>query len=84
MTQIKRSEAFNNIAQIYDLARPGYPIQLIDDIINMANLSDDGRILDIGTGTGKGTIYFAEKGYAIHCIEPGENLVRIAKQHLNV
>ena len=82
--EIKRSEAFNNIAQIYDLARPGYPIELIDDIINMANLSDDGRILDIGTGTGKGTIYFAEKGYAIHCIEPGENLVRIAKQHLNV
>ena len=43
-----------------------------------------GRILDIGTGTGKGTISFAEKGYTIHCIEPGENLIAIAKQYLSI
>ncbi|MEM9923184.1 MAG: class I SAM-dependent methyltransferase [Cyanobacteria bacterium P01_D01_bin.50] len=82
MTQSKRGESFNNIAKIYDLARPGYPIELVDDIINMANLSHQAKILDIGTGTGKGTINFADKGYTIHCIEPGENLIEIAKQNL--
>ena len=84
MTEIKRRESFDKVAKIYDLARPGYPKQLIDDVINMANLPDSGRILDIGTGTGKGTISFAQKGYSIHCIEPGENLIAIAKQYLSI
>lgn len=84
MTQTKRGESFNEIAQIYDLARPGYPRQLIDEVINLADLSDEANILDIGTGTGKGTIDFAEKGYRIHCIEPGQNLLAIAKVNLSI
>ena len=84
MTKVKRSESFDKVAQIYDLARPGYPLQLVDDIINMANLPSSGKILDIGPGTGKGTILFAQKGHPIHCIEPGENLIAIAKKHLSI
>ena len=84
MTQTKRGESFNEIAQIYDLARPGYPRKLIDDIINRAHLSDEAKILDIGTGTGKGTVPFADKGYAVHCIEPGENLIEVAKKNLSI
>lgn len=78
----KRSESFNEVAEIYDAARPSYPSQLIEDVIEMANLPDSASILDIGTGTGKGTVPFAEKGYAIHCLEPGEKLIAIATRNM--
>jgi ubiquinone/menaquinone biosynthesis C-methylase UbiE len=78
----KRSEAFNEVALIYDIARPGYPPELIEDIIEMTHLPSSATILDIGTGTGKGTVPFAEKGYTIHCLEPGEKLIAIATQNL--
>ncbi|MBN3906653.1 MAG: methyltransferase domain-containing protein [Nostoc sp. NMS1] len=80
----KRSESFNEVAEIYDAARPSYPSQLIEDVIEMANLTDSASILDIGTGTGKGTVPFAEKGYAIYCLEPGERLIAIASQNMRL
>jgi ubiquinone/menaquinone biosynthesis C-methylase UbiE len=79
---IKRSLAFNEVAEIYDLVRPSYPLELIEDVVKMANLSDAAKILDIGTGTGKGTIPFAKRGYAIHCLDPGEKLIAIATQNM--
>ncbi len=79
----KRSQSFDKIAQIYDEARPTYPEQLIEDITHLAALQDKASILDIGTGTGQGTIPFAKKGYAIHCLEPGPNLIAIAKQNMS-
>jgi ubiquinone/menaquinone biosynthesis C-methylase UbiE len=79
---IKRSQAFNEVAEIYDLVRPSYPLELIEDVVKMANLSDAAKILDIGTGTGKGTIPFAKRGYAIHCLDPGEKLIAIATQNM--
>ena len=80
----KRSNSFNEVAQIYDIARPSYPPQLISDIIKLANLTKDGAILEVGTGTGQATIPFAEKGYYIHCLEPGDKLIAIASQNLRL
>ncbi|NJN11521.1 MAG: methyltransferase domain-containing protein [Richelia sp. RM1_1_1] len=82
MINKKRSDSFNEVAEIYDIARPGYPSELIEDVIKFANLLPWATILDIGTGTGKGTLPFAEKGYTIHCVEPGEKLVAIARDNL--
>jgi SAM-dependent methyltransferase len=82
MTNKKRSDSFNEIAEIYDSARPGYPSELIEDVIKLANLGDTATILDVGAGTGKETLPFAEKGYTIHCIEPGEKLVAVAELNL--
>ncbi len=55
MTEIKRRESFDKVAKIYDLARPGYPKQLIDDVINMANLPSfrkDQEVREIINGHG--------------------------------
>ena len=82
LKDFQRSQAFNEVAEIYDSARPGYPVKLIEDIIELTNLPTSAKILDIGTGTGKGTVPFAEKGYTIHCLDPGEKLIAIASQNL--
>jgi protein-L-isoaspartate O-methyltransferase len=78
----KRSEIFDEVAQLYDAVRPGYPEALIEDVIELVNLPDSARILEIGTGTGKATVLFASRGYTIHCLEPRINLTAVASKKL--
>jgi cyclopropane fatty-acyl-phospholipid synthase-like methyltransferase len=68
---------WDEVAQIYEEVRPSYPDQLIQDLIDGAHLSPNDSLLEIGAGTGKATIQLAEKGFRIHCIEPGRNLAGI-------
>ncbi len=72
--------AFDAVADLYDKVRPDYPQQLIDDIISISRIPSGGAILEVGSGSGQATAAFADKGYAVHCIEPGKNLVDIAKK----
>lgn len=68
---------WDEVASIYEDVRPSYPDELINQIVDIAKLSASSSLLDIGAGTGKATILFAEKGLRIHCIEPGRNLAGI-------
>ena len=70
-------------ASLYEKERPGYPNALFEDIIKFSKIPEDGRILEIGCGTAQATLPFAERGYAIHCIELGTNLAAIAKRKLS-
>jgi SAM-dependent methyltransferase len=79
---VQDSRSFNRVAGLYDAYRPGYPKQLVDDILSIANFPEDGRILEIGSGTGKATLQFAQHGYAMLCIEPGESMVEVARRKL--
>jgi SAM-dependent methyltransferase len=76
------SESFNGVADLYDRYRPGYPAELIEDILRISGIQPDGRILEIGSGTGKATLLFAQRGYAILCLEPGQNLIAVAARNL--
>ena len=67
----KKIEPYKNIALIYDQVRPSYPAQLIRDIITATNIGANSTLLEIGAGTGKATVQFAEKGFKIHAIEIG-------------
>src|SRR5262249_14325338 len=62
--------------------RPGYPEPLIDDVVRLSGLLAGGRILEIGSGTGKATEPFARRGYRLTCIEPGARLAAIARAKL--
>lgn len=72
--------SFDAVSILYDEARPDYPQQLIEDIISISNIPPNGSILEIGSGSGQATAAFADKGYIIHCVEPGKNLADIAKK----
>lgn len=78
----KRAQTFNQIAQLYDAARPSYPAELIEDVISLAQLSADAKILEIGTGTAKATLPFAQRGYTLHGLEPGNQLATVAAANL--
>lgn len=72
--------SFDVVADLYDDARPDYPHQLIEDIISISKIASNGFILEVGSGSGQATAAFADKGYFVHCVEPGKNLADIAKK----
>ena len=72
-------ETFNRSADTYDQIRPGYPDALIDDVIRLSGIPGQGRILEIGCGTGKATEPFAARGYTMDCLEIGRDLAAVAE-----
>jgi SAM-dependent methyltransferase len=81
---VQDSKSFDAVANLYDVFRPSYPPELITYILSASEISKDGRVLEIGSGTGIATILLAQRGYSIFCIEPGENLVAVARQRLRL
>ncbi len=73
---------FDEVAYLYDRARPGYPHELFDDLVHLTGLTPGGRILEIGCGTGKATIPLAERGYQVTAVELGPHLATVAKRNL--
>ena len=73
---------FDSAAAQYERARPSYPKVLIDDLISRASLPDVAEILEIGSGTGKATELFAQRGYSLDCLDIGEDLTAIAAEKL--
>jgi len=76
---MKKIEPYKGIAGIYEDIRPSYPEKLIQDVISKADLKLNDRLLEIGAGTGKATIQFADKGFRVHAIELGEDMAEILK-----
>jgi SAM-dependent methyltransferase len=73
---------FDEAAELYDRARPGYPAQLFDDLANLAGLRPRARVLEIGCGTGQATLPLADRHYQITAIELGPNLAAVARRKL--
>ena len=75
-------ETFNEDAELYDRARPGYPAALFDDLADLSGIGPRCRVLEIGCGTGQATLPLAERGYKIICVELGANMATVAKRKL--
>jgi SAM-dependent methyltransferase len=73
-----RRTTFNQSAEWYDQIRPGYPEALVNDVITLSAIPENGEILEIGCGTGKATEMFASRGYAMLCLEIGIDLAAVA------
>ena len=72
---------FNDVAKLYDEARPGYPEQLVEDVIALSEIPPGGSILEIGCGTGQATLPFARRGYSMLCVELSRELAALAAEH---
>lgn len=73
---------FDEAAELYDRVRPEYPEALFDDVVELAGIPPEGRMLEIGAGTGRATVPFARRGYQIVGIELGPNLAAVARRNL--
>lgn len=73
---------FDEVAELYLRARPGYPSALFDDLVALTGLRSGARILEIGSGPGTATAPLAERGHRLTCLEPGPRLAALALRQL--
>lgn len=74
--------SFDKFAKTYDDVRPRYPMELYKDVQRFCDVSNQKYLLEIGTGSGIATEEIAKLGPKIVTVEPGDNLIEVAKQNL--
>jgi SAM-dependent methyltransferase len=74
--------AFNEIAALYDKARPDYPDALFTDICVAARVTPGDPMLDVGCGSGQATMGFARCGLSVTALDPGGDLLALARRRL--
>jgi SAM-dependent methyltransferase len=73
-----RRLTFNRAALDYDAVRPTYPEELIEDLCRISALPENGKILEIGCGTGQATLPFVKRGFSMLCLDIGPDLLALA------
>ena len=73
---------FDAAADRYQRARPEYPAELFEVLIEATGISPESRLLEVGCATGKATLPLARRGYSVTCIELGEALAGRARDEL--
>jgi SAM-dependent methyltransferase len=75
----ERALVFGEVAELYDSERADYPDELVDDVVEYADLGPGDRVLEVGGGTGIATRAFATRGLAIHVVEPSEPMADVLR-----
>lgn len=68
------TEIFTGRAEAYAKARPGYPTEAIDYICSF--IPPDTVFADVGAGTGKFTLLFAQRGLSGFAVEPNADMCK--------
>ena len=84
MSKTELGTIFDAASTLYEEIRPGYPEELVRDIVELSGIEEHGRILEIGCGTGKATFPFAERGYELFCLDIGADVIAVAKEKLKL
>ena len=75
-------KVFDEIAAEYDRNRPMYPDELVDQACQVAGIGDGDQVLEIGCGSGQLTRSLVTRGLHVTALEPGKNLIALARQNL--
>ena len=78
--QRERRLVFGEDAAGYDDARPSYPAALVDHLVGLVGAT--ARVIDVGTGTAKGTQLLAERGMTGVGVEADPAMAAVAERHL--
>ncbi len=73
---------YRSLAETYDAIRPGYPSELIDDILTQAAPAGTDVLMEIGAGTGKATQMFLERGFSVDAVELDTDMAALLERKL--
>ena len=65
-------DAFGRSAEDYELGRPGWPEELVDDVAGELGLGERSEVLDVAAGTGKLTRLLVPRFARVVAVEPDE------------
>ena len=88
MTQVPEPTArrygkvFDEIAAEYDRRRPTYPDELVDQACQVAGIGSGDHVLEVGCGSGQLTRGLVARDLHVTALEPGKNLIALARQNL--
>jgi SAM-dependent methyltransferase len=77
----ERARSFGTVAAEYDRVRPGYPAEMVTDVLAYAGLAPGVRALEVGAGTGKATLAFAERGVPVTAVEPDVEMAKVLRRN---
>lgn len=80
--RLRLRTAFDSTAELYQDARPEYPEQLYDALLEETGITSADRLLEIGCATGKASLPLARRGFSITCVEIGAELAAAARRNL--
>jgi len=75
-------KVFDEVAAEYDRIRPTYPDGLVDQACQVAAIGAGDQVLEIGCGSGQLTRSLVARGLHVTALEPGANLMALARQNL--
>ncbi|MEU9519763.1 methyltransferase domain-containing protein [Streptomyces sp. NPDC048224] len=81
-TQRDLGRVFNEVPELYDRVRPGYPDELFADLVAVTGADDRSSVLEVGCGTGQATRSLAALGCSVTAVEPGADMAALARRKL--
>ena len=73
---------FNEVAELYDRVRPGYPDELFADLVAITGIDERSSVLEVGCGSGQATRSLAALGCSVTAVEPGADMAALARRRL--
>jgi ADP-ribose pyrophosphatase YjhB (NUDIX family)/SAM-dependent methyltransferase len=73
---------FNEVPELYDRVRPGYPDELFADLAAITGMDERSAVLEVGCGTGQATRGLAALGCPVTAVEPGAGIAALARRRL--
>ncbi|MEH2313879.1 MAG: class I SAM-dependent methyltransferase [Nostoc sp.] len=77
----QRKNWYSPAAEAYNKVRPRYPQDLIQQVVRVAQLSTDSKILEVGCGPGTATVAIAQLGCSMICLEPNPDFFQLAQHN---
>ena len=75
-------QVFDGVAEEYDRERPSYPPELIETAMKRGALSAGDPVVEVGCGTGLLTAALLAQGLRVDAVDPGENMIRLARRRV--